>query len=158
MARKWGMIIGLGILVILVIAWGVTLYLQSNPAVLFKTIELMAGKSELGAPVELTTEFDPRENAPRFVIESDSLETKTLNLRIVYPQGRAGERVESRINCSAGDIKINGRVATEDGLFDKIEATPKDAMIFGGLCSDRGCSEINKGCELYVNGGNSDEI
>lgn len=147
-------IIVLGLLAIA----GVTFwYVQRNPEVLFKTIETFTGESDLSAPVELTTGFDPTKNAPRFVIESVSREAKTFNLKMVYPQIRTGEWVVSRINCGEMDIKINGKLAREEALFDKVEIVPKDSMIFSGLCSGRGCSEINKNCELYTSGGNRNE-
>ncbi|MFH1905907.1 MAG: hypothetical protein ABIL11_00760 [Chloroflexota bacterium] len=113
-------------------------------------------EAPLGPPAELSTNFDPTKNMPRFMIESANAGDKTLNLKFVWPHQLEGKKITSRITCKDGDIKIvnlidsAGEDVTIDALINKVQETSSELMIFSGLCSDNSCTEINKACQLYV--------
>lgn len=108
----------------------------------------------LGPPDELGKDFDQTKNSPNFIINSVDENTKIVNLSVVWPNKILNLRVDSKITCEYGDIKIyeNGTEseATSDELLSKMKnAKPKDA-IFSGICVNEECTEINKQCELSI--------
>ncbi len=106
-------------------------------------------------PVELTINFDLTQNAAKFKIE-ELLENDLLSLKIVWPREKEGHKVISKVTCGSDDIKImtksnnNPQQITKTVLFEKMSQTPKEYMIFSGYCNNQECSEIIRGCELYV--------
>ena len=112
--------------------------------------------SPLSPPAELSTNFDPTKNTPRFMIESADKHTETFSLRFVWPHQLEGKKITSRIACKNGDIKIvnpidsAGEDVTIETLINKVQETASELMIFSGLCGDNSCAEINKACQLYV--------
>lgn len=109
-----------------------------------------------GLPEELTSGFDPTVNEVMFVIEAADPQGKSLRLRGVFPPGWENRRHESKIICREEDIRIvykSGKELTGSvALFEVIEKTSKQNMMFGGKCADSACAEINRECVLFVAG------
>ena len=73
-----------------------------------------------------------------------------MNLKQVYPSRFDGDKYVSHITCKEGDILVNDEGVLIDAMFAKIKTTPLTDMLFGGVCNDYLCSEINKLCKLSV--------
>lgn len=108
----------------------------------------------LGLPDELGKDFDQTKNSASFIINSVDENTKIVNLKAVWPNKVLDLRVDSKITCEYGDIKIyeNGTEsqATSDELLSKMQNAKSENGIFSGICANRGCTEINKQCQLSV--------
>ena len=145
--RKIFVLIVLGFL-ILVVAGEVFL--------IFNKRQNISIEAPLGPPAELSINFDPTQNTPRFMIEAVDKHSGTLNLRFVWPHKLEGKKITSRIASKDGDIKIvyptasAEEVVTIETLINKVQETPSELMIFGGLCSEITCAEINKDCQLFI--------
>jgi len=132
------------------VAGGVFLYLKHQRTVLSNIAVEKSGD----LPLELSVDFDPTVNSPKFMIESVDRQTKMFNLKSVFPPTFEGKKLTSRITCQ--EIKIVGpgdSVGEEvvyDVLMERMEGVSKEMMIFSGLCSDNTCAEINQSCRLYL--------
>jgi hypothetical protein len=156
--RRFFVLAGFAILdIILVIAvWQRGLIKQiisPSPTPVFTSVPVATGES-LNPPDELGKNFDQTKNPPRFTINSVDNNTKTVNLNVVWPNQIIELRVDSKITCGSGDIKIyrdgNKSDATIDGLLNEMQKTKQSNMIFSGLCTNANCTEIYKSCELYI--------
>lgn len=159
MSKKRVFILVLISLLVLGVAGGTYWYLNREQIALDKIKSKYGGDiaPSQAPPEELSTNFDPTQNAPMFKIESVNVDERTLNLEIVYPRSWEGKKVISQITCQEGDIKIVTnlglvpRNVTLDALIDKAQKTSKENMILSGICADNECRQIYKSCELYLN-------
>ena len=150
MGRKSVIILVLAFLLFGGVASGVFLYLKHQRTV----ISDLAVEKSGDLPLELSVDFDPTVNSPKFMIESVNRQAKTFDLKSVFPPTFEGKRLTSRITCQ--EIKIVGpgdSVGEEvvyDVLMERMEGVSKEMMIFSGLCSDNTCAEIHQSCRLYL--------
>ena len=150
MGGKSVIILVLAFLLVVGVAGGVFLYLKHQRTVLS---DLTVEKSS-NLPLELSEDFDPTVNSPKFMIESVDRQAKTFSLKSVFPPIFEGKRLTSRITCQ--EIKIVGsgdsvgENVTYDVLMERMEGVSNEMMIFSGLCSDKTCAEINQSCQLYL--------
>lgn len=146
MDKRWVFIIVIFSILSLVLTGLLFIYFKSKTQVNKRVV--------LTAPEELSINFDATINSPRFSISSVNEIDKTFILKTVYPY--ISEDITSKVTCSDGDITTSSKSnqtkenISLDMLFQKAQETPKEFMIFGGLCSDKTCAEINKECHLYV--------
>jgi len=148
--RKSVTILVLACLLVGGVAGRVFLYLEHQRTVLSNVAVEKSGD----LPMELSVDFDPTVNSPKFMIESVDRKVKTFDLKSVFPPTFEGKRLTSRITCQ--EIKIVGpgdSVGEEvvyDVLMERMEGVSKEMMIFSGLCSDNTCAEIHQSCRLYL--------
>jgi len=132
------------------VAGGVFLYLKHQRTVLSDKAVEKSGN----LPSELSVDFDPTVNSPKFMIESVDRQTKTFNLKSIFPPTFEGKRLTSRITCQEIAIVGPGDFVGEDVVYEvlmeRMEGVSKEMMIFSGLCSDTTCKEINQSCRLYL--------
>ena len=104
------------------VAGGVFLYLKHQRTVLSNIAVEKSGD----LPLELSVDFDPTVNSPKFMIESVDRQAKTFDLKSVFPPTFEGKKLTSRITCQ--EIKIVGpgdSVGEEvvyDVLMERMEA------------------------------------
>ncbi len=140
----------LALFLVVEVVVGVIMYFKNRRITPFGSPVEMLG----GLPLELSAEFDPTQNAPRFMIESVDKQAKSFDMKSVWPPSFEGKRLTSRITCR--EIKIVGPGESEgenvnlDKLLERMEGVSKEMMIFSGLCGDNTCREINRACRLYM--------
>lgn len=109
-------------------------------------------------PEELSSGFDPSINTGVYKVISVSVDEAKVELMYEWPleQKQKQNKIAPIISCPTWDNKIfemgarTPRYVSTDKMLQVMQATPTDQLLFMGLCSDRECQKIERGCTLRI--------
>jgi hypothetical protein len=108
-----------------------------------------------GLPSELSQDFNPSINEPRFNVIGIGSTVNSFQLEYSFPPSLVGQKIESQINCSKGlYIRERGQTKLKKVNLDYVlpKIIPENMpILMTGLCGDPVCQSIEGRCELLLN-------
>ncbi|MFZ2199441.1 MAG: hypothetical protein WAV40_01490 [Microgenomates group bacterium] len=108
------------------------------------------------APDELSSQFNPSENTGVYKVQDLDLGNGRMTLIGEWPPEQRGSRINPTISCQIWDSKLFElgskvpRFVSDTEMLKVIDSTPKEQLLFMGICSDIDCQTVSEGCILKI--------
>jgi hypothetical protein len=154
---KWAVVVVIAVPMLAYSSYFIYWYAKSVIGERTTTNDAIANEAvKMTPPDELGSGFDPSINTGVYKVTRVWIDEAKVELAYEWPPEQKQNKITPVISCPTWDNKIfdlgarTPRYVSTQKMLEVMQTTPTDQLLFMGLCSDRECQKIERGCTLRI--------